>query len=245
MSGAENAGKRIGTQDGNNREPEIMTLYDRRAVLPMLAATPLLTAGCESGAAASRTIYVLLDVSGTYFRELNQCIDGIKRLVGALNPLDAMVLARIGTCSFSDRSILLRFRLPDRPTAAAQAKRTIASDLDGIARREQMTNYTDIVGAVYQAAAELGSSSARRRYLVMYTDLVQDLAPNCRAGRRDLPDMSGITVIAANVITRGNADPQTYFDRVKSWEERFRDAGAQDWIVERDPAGVARILRGF
>ncbi len=219
-----------------------MKQLSRRHVLPMLAGAPIALAGCTAGQDTAKAIYVLLDFSGTYFREIPRCMTAIRAVVARMNPFDQMVIARIDSCSFSNESVLLRFRLPDTPSAATRMKLTVGQQIDRIERNALRTGYTDIIGALYQAAAELRTTRARDRTIVMFTDLVQDLAPNCATGREAMPDLTGITAVAANVIILNDARPQAYFDRIEEWETRFRSAGAKDWIVVRDPIGVRDVF---
>ncbi|MGF1455801.1 MAG: hypothetical protein ACFB6R_10535 [Alphaproteobacteria bacterium] len=222
-----------------------MTQLSRRAVLPVLAGAPLALAGCTGGQDTARALYILLDFSGTYYRQIPRCMTAVRALVARMNPFDQMVVARIDNCSFSNESVLLRFRLPDTPSAATRMKLAMGQELERIERNALRTGYTDIIGALYQASAELRATRARERAVVMFTDLVQDLSPDCRTGRDEMPNMSGITAVAANVIILNEAQPQAYFDRLQAWETRFRSAGAKDWVVVRDPLGVRDLFGAF
>ncbi len=225
-----------------------MTL-SRRAMLPLVAGAPLALSsaltGCTSAESSARAIYVLLDYSGTYFRELPRCLTALRGIVARLNPFDSMVVARIDNCSFASDSILLRVRLPDTPSAATRTKLTVGEQLDRIERTAQRTGYTDIIGALYQASTELKTVQTQNKYVILFSDLEQDLAPGCRAGRDQMPDMTGVTAVASNVIILNERRPQDYLDRIDSWEQRFRSAGAKDWRVIPNPLDVRDLFRGF
>lgn len=204
----------------------------------------LTLAACGLVARDDKAVYVLVDVSGTYYAELDKATRGAKFLAAALGPGDRLVVAEIGSCSFDDGAVALDARLPDRPSAAAAAKREALAEIDAYRARAARSQYTDIDGALLQAVDALSREGARNRTIVIYSDLVTDLAPGCSAERPPI-DLTGVRVVAANVIKlRSDAvDPAQYFARLRSWEERVTQAGGT-WALVDDAEGLRDAVAG-
>ena len=65
--------------------------------------------------------------------------------------------------------------------------------------------------------------------VVIFSDLDEDLARSeCREGREAPPDLSGLSIVLANVgeLAEDRDDPRAYFDRIEAAEARFLAAGA-------------------
>jgi hypothetical protein len=204
----------------------------RRPAAALIAA---LTLGACDGLVTrdDQAAFVLLDVSGTYFGELDDSVRGAKLLASSLNAGDRLVVAEIGSCSFDDDAIVLDARLPDRPSEAAAAKGAALVALDAYETRAARTQNTDIHGALLQAVDRFSRTPASRHTVVIFSDLVEDPAPGCGSAAASL-DLTGVTVIAANVIKLA-ADaraPDAYFARIESWRAKVEDAGGTFVLVD-------------
>ena len=208
----------------------------------MLGAAGL-ALGCEERLPSS-AVYGLIDVSGSYFRELDKAMRTFRVMMAGLRAHDSFAVAEIGACSFTDDAVVLRFTAPDRPTERQRLIAAGAQRLAAYASRARATNFTDIRGALIQAAQYLASREADQRSIVVFSDFEEDLPPNCR---RDTPlprELAGMTVIATNVtrLPEDNRDPARYARRLESWKKLVEAAGAR-WQLLPDPADVVAALR--
>lgn len=198
------------------------------------AAAGLALAGCD-GLVTNDTsaVFVLVDVSGTYFGELDSSVRGAKLLAAGLAAGDAFTVAEIGSCSFDDDAIAVDARLPDRPTEAAAAKAQALTGIDAYREVAARTEFTDIHGALLQATDRFSRDTLGRHVVVIFSDLVEDPAPGCGSAASPL-NLDGVTVIAANVIKlRSDAEaPDAYFARIESWRAKVEDAGGRFVLVD-------------
>lgn len=212
----------------------------------LIAATAALAAlgACGVVTRDDQAVFVLVDVSGTYFAEVDDAVRGSKLLAASLGAGDRLVVAEIGSCSFDDDALALDLRLPDRPSEAAAAKTRALGELDAYAARAQRTQNTDIHGALLQAVDRLSRSGASRRIVVVFSDLVEDPVRGCASGETPL-DLTGVTVIAANVIKLSSdaRAPQEYFDRLDAWESQVTSAGGS-WRLVDDVEALRAAVAG-
>lgn len=208
-----------------------------------LGAAGLALGACEERL-PSTAVYALVDVSGSYFRELGTAVRALRVMMAGLKAHDSFAVAEIGACSFADEAVLLRFTAPDRPTERTRLIAANAQRLNDYANKARATNFTDIRGALTQAAQYLASREAAHRSIVVFSDFEEDLAPTCR---RDTPlprELRGMTVIATNVtrLPEDNRDPARYAWRLENWRKLVEAAGAS-WRLMPDPADVVTALR--
>lgn len=203
-----------------------------RAFAAALAALALSACGLVS--ADRQATFIVVDVSGTYFQELDTALRAARMLVADLEGGDRLTLAEIGSCSFSDDAVVFDARVPDRPSDAARMKRAALARIDVYAEQARRSEYTDINGALIRAAYQLQRTEAERKIIIIFSDLVEDPEPGCATGGIDV-DLTGVTVIAANVITlrSDTQNPRAYFERLAAWEARINAAGG-DWLVAED-----------
>lgn len=209
-----------------------------------LAAMAATLSSCGVAQRQSRAIFVLVDVSGTYYGQRDTALRASKLMAVSLMPGDRFTAAQIGSCSFDDDAIFTNVRLPDRPSTAAARKREVLASLDAYAAKAQRAEYTDIRGAMLQAAAQLGQSDRARRVIVIFSDLVEDPAPGCASASAPL-DLAGVTVVAANVIKlKADArEPAQYFARLGAWKQMVEAAGGQ-WRHVEDVEDVRAVALG-
>jgi hypothetical protein len=219
-----------------------MTPLTRRAVTTALIGAA--TGACEERSATASSVYALLDVSGSYFRELDKVVRALRVMMGFMRAHDSFALAEIGACSFTDEAVILRFTAPDRPSERQRLIVAHARKLSDYGAKAKATNFTDIRGALTQAVQQIAARPAAQRAIVLFTDLEEDLPPNCR---RDMPlpaALQGMTVIATNVIRlpEDNRDPARYGRRIEGWRKLVEAAGAR-WQVVPDPADIVGLFR--
>jgi hypothetical protein len=201
-------------------------------------------AACEERRDDAASVYALLDVSGSYFRELDKAVRALRVMMGFVHAYDSFAVAEIGACSFTDEAVILRFTAPDRPSERQRLVAANAQRLAAYAAKATATNFTDIRGALTQAAQHLGSRPAATRAIVLFSDLDEDLPAGCRREAALPSSLKGLDVIATNVVRlpEDNRDPQRYTRRIDGWRKLVEAAGAR-WRVIPDPADVVTLLK--
>jgi hypothetical protein len=123
---------------------------------------------------------------------------------------------------------------------AATAKRELFAQLSAYAAQVKSAKYTDIRGALAQAAFELHQRPEAERYIVLFSDMVEDHGKTCDTSKTSL-DLKGIHIIAANVIKSNPADPDKYFSLLKTWEKTVTDAGGT-WNLVSSPDQLPKLV---
>lgn len=212
----------------------------RRTVLAALVTTTV--AACTPPSAHNTGVYLLLDTSGTYREELNKAEQIINYTLSQLDALDSFAVARIDTGSFSEKDIVAKITLDDRPSAANEQKREFAREIAGFLDSVESSQYTDITGGLLQAAEFLNEKEPGRKTIFIFSDLQEDLA----AGYvRDIAvPLAGFEVVALNVtkLRSDNVDPREYLDRLETWRQRVEAEGGT-WRVINDLDRLEGLLR--
>lgn len=210
-----------------------------RTVFALLLA-PVLLAGCGLVTSTTRSVFFLFDVSGTYAKATPDAARWANVLIAELQPGDWIAAGQISSCSFSEEEIILQQGLPETPSLAAEAKRALFTQLGTYAAGVKSTRNTDIRGALAQAAFELRQRPEASRYIVIFSDMIEDLAKDCDTSDTKL-DLAGITVVAANVIKTDPANPEKYFAMLDDWERTVTEAGGV-WAMAPSPDQLPDIV---
>jgi len=211
-----------------------------------ILGTFLFLVACGPTANHNQAVYVLIDTSGTYTKEMNKAQAVVNYLLGTINPGDTLAVGRIKSRSFSEKEIVAKVSLGKDPVAANAQKRAFSDQFGAFAKTEQQakgSSYTDITGGMIQAAEYLNETGAGRKTIIIFSDMQEELDYKTV---RDIPiKLNGIRVVALNVTKLGtdNIDPRRYLDRLAWWEKRARTAGATDWKVVNDMEHLDRIFR--
>jgi hypothetical protein len=210
--------------------------------LLLSAGLALALAGCSGEAApTSRGVYLLMDTSGTYTKELNNAQAIINAILAKLEPGDSFAVARVDTGSFSEKDIVARVTFDERPSVTNQQKRKFRDQIDGFVKSVQPAAYTDITGGVLQAVEYLNEKNPGRKTILVFSDLEEDLKDGYI---RDIPlTMDGFEVVAVNVtkLRSDNVDPREYMNRLETWQSRV-ESGGGTWRVINDLDRLDRIL---
>jgi hypothetical protein len=201
----------------------------------------LLAAACTPPAPRSTGVYLLLDTSGTYREELDKAKQIINYTLSRLDALDSFAVARIDTGSFSERDIMAKVTLDDRPSAANQQKREFAQAVERFLDETPASQYTDITGGLLQAVEFLNEKQPGRKTIFIFSDLKEDL----QAGYvRDIEvPVDGFEVVALNVtkLRSDNVDPREYLARLDEWKHRVEAEGGT-WRVINDLDRLEALL---
>ena len=208
----------------------------------LLSALLVALGGCtETGGKHARAVYVLLDVSGSYNAKLDAAKPVINYLLGTLQSGDSLTVASIDSASFTEKDIVGRVTFDDRPSVANEQKRAFSTRLDEFFKDRQPSTKTDVSGAMLQAAQDLEGSTAGRHYILVFSDLDEDL-PRGFVRKTRMP-FAGAEVVAIDVTKEhaDNVDPQRYVDRLNHWKEVVADNGGR-WQVVNDTDRLERVL---
>jgi hypothetical protein len=195
---------------------------------------------CGLVTSTNRSVFVVFDVSGTYVKAVPDATKYANLLITELQPGDWIGASQISACSFSEKEIILQRQLPETPSMADAAKRELFDQLGAYASGVKSAKYTDIRGAIAQAAFELRQRPEASRYIVLFSDMVEDNGKSCDTSKTKL-DLSGIHVIAANVIKTNPADPDKYFALLQKWEKTVTDAGGA-WSLVASPDQLPKLV---
>ena len=208
----------------------------------LAAASALLLASCSQSTVPHSTgVYLLIDTSGTYNREVRKAEQIVLFVLGRMQPSDSFAVARIDTASFSERNIVAKATFDDRPSTANKQKRSFAGQVQKFSDDSFASPYTDITGGVLQAIEFLNEKQPGRKEILIFSDMKEDLA---QGYVRDLPlDLKGFDVVALNVtkLRTDNVDPREYLTRLDQWRSRV-EAGGGRWRVINDLEHLDALL---
>ncbi len=201
----------------------------------------LFAGACSDPGPRNTGVYLLLDTSGTYTEQLDKAEQIINYTLTRLNGLDSFAVARIDTGSFSERDIIAKVTLDDRPSAANSQKRAFSETIHEFLSNVAPASHTDITGGLLQAVEFLTEKAPGRKVIFIFSDLKEDLL----AGYvRDLPiPLENFEVVALNVtkLSSDNIDPREYLDRLDMWQARVEAEGGS-WRVINDLDRLERLL---
>ncbi len=189
----------------------------------------------------NRGVYMLLDTSGTYTRELQKARQIIAYLLTQMESGDAFAVARIDTGSFSEKDIIAKMTFSDRPSAANQEKRQFMEKIDAFVDTTRPAAYTDITGGLLQADEYLAEHDVGEKIILIFSDMQEELPPGYK---RDLVlSFEDIEVVAVNVtkLRTDNIDPREYLDRLASWRQKV-ESGGGTWRVINDLDRLGKLL---
>ena len=193
----------------------------------------LFASACSDSGPYTHGVYMLLDTSGTYTKELVQAQRVINYTLSQLKPGDTFAIARVDTGSFSEKDIIQKQTFEDRPSMANQQKRRFREKIDTFVKNVKPSKYTDITGGVLQAIEFLNERKTGRKTILIFSDLKEEL----RKGYiRDIAlNLEGFRVVALNVtkLRSDNIDPREYINRLDQWKNRV-ESGEGEWMVIND-----------
>lgn len=204
---------------------------------------PLALSACSEPAPRNRGIYMLMDTSGTYTRELEKAQQIINAVLARLNPGDSFAVARIDTGSFSEKDIIAKVTFDERPSVANEQKRRFQETIKRFVKNVKPAAFTDITGGILQASEYLNEKNPGAKVILVFSDLKEDLK---KGYVRNIPfTLDRVEIVALNVtkLRSDNVDPREYMTRLDSWQRRVEKGGGA-WRVINDLDRLDRIIRG-
>ncbi len=203
-----------------------------------------LTGGCADTSSHSTGVYMLMDTSGTYTKQLDQAKKIIDYLLGRLQAGDSLAVARIDSGSFSEKDIIAKTMFDQRPSVANQQKIAFKNEVNKFISVAKSSSHTDITGGILQAVEYLEEAKPGKKYILIFSDLEEDLA---KGHIRDLSrfdfSLKGYKVVALNVTKLGKdqVDPKKYYDRLEKWRSRITEREGK-WEKINDLKRLDKIL---
>ena len=210
-------------------------------LMPALLSAALALSACSENKPDTTAVYMLLDTSGTYTEELDKAQRITNYLLATLDSGDSLAIARIDSGSFSEKDIIAKVTFDDKPSAMTSQKRAFKRNIDEFVASAKGSAHTDISGAVLQASEYLNETGATHRYILIFSDLEEDLPKNHI--RDFMIPLTDVHVVALNVtkLRQDNIDPREYIQRLDQWEQRVSDGGGT-WKVVNDLEHLERML---
>ena len=193
----------------------------------------LLSSGCGETTAHNRGVYMLLDTSGTYTRELQKAQQIINYVLAKMEPTDSFAVARIDTGSFSEKDIVSKITFDDRPSQANREKLQFRDNIDRFIKTVKGSAYTDITGGILQSVEYLNERKPGIKTILIFSDMKEEIK---KGFVRDIPlQLDGYEVVALNVtkLRSDNIDPREYMQRLEEWQNRVEQGGGH-WRVIND-----------
>ena len=204
-----------------------------KSLILLFSFLTLLSCSDEKLVPRTHGVYMLLDTSGTYTKELKQAQRVISFVLLKLKPGDSFAVARVDTGSFSEKDIIAKVTFEDRPSRMNQQKRAFLEKIDKFVKSVKGSAYTDITGGILQATEFLNERNPGKKTILIFSDLKEELR---KGYKRDIDfQLQGYRVIALNVtkLRSDNIDPKEYLDRLENWRLRVESGGGQ-WKVIND-----------
>lgn len=199
----------------------------------LLLAPALALGACTPSSPHNTGVYLLIDTSGSYNRQVDKAQQIILYALSRLQSEDSIAVARINKGSFTEKDIIAKATFDDRPSTANLQKRAFARRVESFIDQSSPAPYTDISGGLLQAIEFLNEKHTARKEILIFSDMKEDLA---KGYVRDIPlDFKGFDVVALNVtkLRSDNFDPRLYLGRLDGWRSRVEKSGGH-WRVIND-----------
>lgn len=211
-----------------------------KKLIALMIAIFIITA-CADTTSHTKGVYLLMDTSGTYTKQIKKAQSIINYLLATLQPGDTLAVARVDSASFSEKDIIAKGTFDDRPSVANEQKRKFRQKIDSFAKKVKGSAYTDISGGILQAVEYLNEAASGKKFILIFSDLKEEIK---KGHIRDFPiQLEGYRVVALNVtkLSSDQIDPREYLDRLANWEKRVTDGGGH-WRVINDLERLEKLL---
>ena len=132
----------------------------------------LLAISCADQRSHAQAVYMLVDTSGTYSKELDKAQRVVSYLLGTLQPGDSFAVARVKSRSFTEKDIIAKMTLGKDPMQVNNQKRAFADKVGTFrADLKKGSAYTDITGGMIQASEFLNETGAGQKTILIFSDM--------------------------------------------------------------------------
>jgi hypothetical protein len=213
-------------------EPVVTAILNRRVFCASLAL-----AGCvrPDDGRLGHVLYVLIDMSGSYISHAQGAVQMLGSLLLHIRGGDRVVVAVIQSCSFADSGVIAQATFDAEQITRNEQVTTLFTQVSSFVANPtsvagfedgEFLRYTDIRGAFLEASQSLQQFQARRKVLVVMSDLVETPTARCAWPGDESIQLGGAQVLLTE-ITRteeDRANPEQYGQRLERW---------RSWLVAR------------
>ena len=211
----------------------------------LFAGTIMLGASACTDSKLYETSYcALVDTSGTYAREKSNVVKIVKAgVVPEMVPGDSLFVVTIDSNSYAEDNLVTRLTLDYRPTKANHQKLALAEKLDQFASSKASSSQTDISGALMLCSDYLKATQSGTQIMFVFSDMKEEL-PKGVVRKFEADEFDGINIAAMNVIklNKDSSNPQVYRKRLKSWDKRLVNSGAESWDTLIDASKIQEFI---
>ncbi len=219
----------------------------RLSYVLVLTSAVVLLSSCSDNKQYETAICALADISGTYAKEKGTMVKIIKAgILPKMLPGDSLSLIAIDSSSYDEKNIRAQLTLDYRPSQANTQRMEFANKLDAFAKEKVRSKYTDISGAMMLCSGYLKSTHAGTQAIFVFSDMKEELKPGLKRNFSD-DEFANMHLAALNVIklNTDNANPQIYRSRMKKWEKRVMEHGAESWKGDLKPTDLAEYIESI
>lgn len=204
----------------------------------------LMVAACSNGKNYQTSFCTLIDISGTYSKQKKDVVNIVKAgILPEMTPGDNLFFIKIDSNSYSEENLVTKVTLDRIPSQANSQKLAISKTLDKFASGRAKSNMTDISGAMMLCSDFLKATKSGTQVMFIFSDMNEEL-PAGVVRRFSKDEFEGIDIAALNVIKlkKDSRNPQIYRNRMKEWDIRITNSGANSWAILLDPTKIKDFI---
>lgn len=218
----------------------------RKIIKPALFAllTSVIVASCSDNKAYETSYCTLVDISGTYSSQKKSVVNIVKAgILPQMIPGDSLFFVKIDSNSYAEENLVTKLTLDYKPTQANSQKLAISKTLDKFGSGKAKSRLTDISGAMMLCSDYLKKTQSGTQIMFVFSDMKEELPAGVK--RKFAKDeFEGMHLAAMNVIKlkKDSKDPEIYRKRLRKWEKRITDAGADNWSTLLDATKIQEFI---
>ncbi len=204
----------------------------------------LVSVSCSDNKLYETSYCALVDTSGTYAAEKDNVVKIVKAgVVPEMVPGDSLFFVKIDSNSYAEENLVTKLTLDYRPSKANSQKLALAKTLDEFADSNTRSNQTDISGALMLCSDYLKATRSGTQIMFVFSDMKEEL-PKGVVRKFESDEFDGINIAAMNVIklNRDSSNPEVYRSRLKHWDERLLESGAESWNNLIDASKIQEFI---
>lgn len=218
----------------------------RKIIKPALFAllTSVIAASCSDNKAYETSYCTLVDISGTYSSQKKSVVNIVKAgILPQMIPGDSLFFVKIDSNSYAEENLVTKLTLDYRPTQANSQKLKLAKTLDKFGSGKAKSRLTDISGAMMLCSDYLKKTQSGTQIIFVFSDMKEELPAGVKRKFAE-DEFKGMHLAAMNVIKlkKDSKDPEIYRKRLRKWEKRITDAGADNWSTLLDATKIQEFI---
>lgn len=218
----------------------------RKIIKPVLFAvfSSMVVAACTDNKAYETSYCAMVDISGTYSSQKKSVVNIVKAgILPEMIPGDSMFFVKIDSNSYAEENLVTKLTLDYKPSQANNQKLAISKTLDKFGSGKAKSRLTDISGAMMLCSDYLKKTQSGTQIMFIFSDMKEELPAGVKRKFAD-DEFGGMHIAAMNVIKlkKDSKDPEVYRKRLRKWEKRITDAGADNWSTLLDATKIQEFI---